>query len=218
MHIEMREPLCISLVFRRCAKKFQRESVFPAMNPSPSDEIPARRSVCVFCASSNGVDQVFLDSAKALGRAIAERGWQLVYGGAHVGLMGAMADAALTAGGAVTGVIPRALVAREIAYRGLTELIETSSMHERKAEMARRADAFLVLPGGLGTLDEMCEMLTWSLLGIHQKPIVLVNTAGYWVVVQFQIPQPCSGVRLGIWPRKPRCRCAAPNVKRCTYT
>jgi uncharacterized protein (TIGR00730 family) len=150
------------------------------MNPSPSNEIPARRSVCVFCASSDGTQPVFLEAAKALGQTIAERGWGLVYGGAHVGLMGAMADAALAAGGSVTGVIPRALVEREIAFRGLTELIETGSMHERKAEMARRADAFLVLPGGLGTLDEMCEMLTWSLLGIHQKPIVLVNTAGYW--------------------------------------
>jgi uncharacterized protein (TIGR00730 family) len=150
------------------------------MNPSPSNEIPARRSVCVFCASSDGAQPVFLEAARALGQTIAERGWQLVYGGAHVGLMGAMADAALGAGGSVTGVIPRALVEREIAFRGLTELIETGSMHERKAEMARRADAFLVLPGGLGTLDEMCEMLTWSLLGIHQKPIVLVNIAGYW--------------------------------------
>lgn len=150
------------------------------MNQSPSNEIPAQRSVCVFCASNNGVDPIFLESAKALGQTIAERGWQLVYGGAHVGLMGAMADAALAHGGSVTGVIPRGLVEREIAHRRLTELIETGSMHERKAEMARRADAFLVLPGGMGTLDEMCEMLTWSLLGIHQKPIVLVNIAGYW--------------------------------------
>jgi uncharacterized protein (TIGR00730 family) len=150
------------------------------MNPSPSNEIPARRSVCAFCASSDGVNPIYLEAAKALGQTVAKRGWQLVYGGADVGLMGAMADAALAAGGSVTGVIPRALVDREFAHRGLTELIETGSMHERKAEMERRADAFLVLPGGLGTLDEMCEMLTWSLLGIHQKPIVLVNTAGYW--------------------------------------
>lgn len=150
------------------------------MNPSPSHEISARRSVCVFCASSDGTQPIYLEAARALGQSVAERGWHLVYGGAHVGLMGAMADAALAAGGSVTGVIPRALVEREIAFRGLTELIETGSMHERKAEMARRADAFLVLPGGLGTLDEMCEMLTWSLLGIHQKPIVLINVAGYW--------------------------------------
>jgi hypothetical protein len=150
------------------------------MNPAQQKVSSAQRSVCVFCASSNGVNPIFLEAAKALGQAVAERGWQLVYGGAHVGLMGAMADAALATGGSVTGVIPGGLAEREIAHRGLTELIETGSMHERKAEMARRADAFLVLPGGLGTLDEMCEMLTWSLLGIHQKPIVLINTAGYW--------------------------------------
>jgi hypothetical protein len=150
------------------------------MNPTQQKVTSAQRSVCVFCASSNGTQPVFLEAANALGQTIAERRWRLVYGGAHVGLMGAMADAALAAGGAVTGVIPRGLVEREIAHRGLTELVETGSMHERKAEMARRADAFLVLPGGLGTLDEMCEMLTWSLLGIHQKPIVLINIADYW--------------------------------------
>ena len=132
------------------------------MNLSPSSEPPAQRSVCVFCASSNGAEPIFLEAAKALGRSIAERGWQLVYGGA------------------VTGVIPRALVDREFAHRGLTQLIEVGSMHERKAEMARRADAFLVLPGGLGTLDELCEILTWALLGIHDKPVVLINIAGYW--------------------------------------
>ena len=94
--------------------------------------------------------------------------------------MGAMADAALAAGGRVTGVIPRALVEREIAHRGLTQLIEVNGMHERKAEMTRRANAFLVLPGGLGTLDEMCEILPWAQLGIHDKPVVLINIAGYW--------------------------------------
>lgn len=137
-------------------------------------------SVCVFCASSNGIDPIFLGAAKALGQAIAVRGWRLVYGGAEVGLMGALADAALAAGAPVVGVIPKALVSGEIAHRGLRELIETASMHERKAEMAKRADAFLVLPGGLGTLDETCEILTWALLGIHNKPVVLINIAGYW--------------------------------------
>ena len=150
------------------------------MNLSPSSDPSAQRSVCVFCASSNGAEPIFLEEAKALGRSIAGRGWQLVYGGADVGLMGALADAALSDGGAVTGVIPRALLDREIAHRGLTQLIEVGSMHERKAEMARRADAFLVLPGGLGTLDELCEILTWALLGIHDKPVVLINIAGYW--------------------------------------
>ena len=150
------------------------------MHASPPNKTPAQRSVCVFCASSDGVDPIFLEEAKALGKAIAERGWQLVYGGAQLGLMGSMADAALKHGGSVTGVIPHVLVSREIGHRGLTQLIEVSSMHERKAEMARRADAFLVLPGGLGTLEEMCEILTWALLGIHDKPIVLINVAGYW--------------------------------------
>jgi hypothetical protein len=147
------------------------------MTPSPTKEI---RGVCVFCASSNGADPIFLEAAKTLGTSIADRGWRLVYGGADVGLMGAMANAALAAGGKVTGVIPRALVSREIAHPGLTELIETASMHERKAQMAERADAFLVLPGGMGTLEEMCEILTWALLGIHDKPVVLINIAGYW--------------------------------------
>ena len=150
------------------------------MNPSPTSNIPAQHSVCVFCASSIGAQPIFMDAARDLGRSIAERDWHLVYGGADVGLMGALADAALAHGGAITGVIPHALVSREIAHRGLTQLIEVSSMHERKAVMAKRADAFLVLPGGLGTLDEMCEILTWAVLGIHQKPVVLINIAGYW--------------------------------------
>jgi hypothetical protein len=150
------------------------------MTSTQSKEPVAQRSVCVFCGSSNGIDPVFLEAARLLGAAIAQHGWRLIYGGAEVGLMGALADAALAAGGAVTGVIPRSLFRQEIAHRGLTELIEVNSMHERKAEMARRADAFLVLPGGLGTLDEMCEILTWGLLGIHDKPVVLINTAGYW--------------------------------------
>jgi uncharacterized protein (TIGR00730 family) len=132
------------------------------MNPMQEQERIAPRSVCVFCASSNGTEPIFLEAAKALGKTIAERRWHLVYGGAEVGMMGAMADAALAHRGAVTGVIPHALFEREIAHRGLTQLIEVNSMHERKAEMARRADAFLVLPGGLGTLDGLCEILTWA--------------------------------------------------------
>ncbi len=150
------------------------------MNATQLRQTSTERSVCVFCASSNGTDPIFLETAKGLGQAIAERRWHLVYGGAEVGLMGAMADAALAAGGRVTGVIPRALVEREIAHRRLTQLIEVNDMHERKAEMTRRANAFLVLPGGLGTLDEMCEILTWAQLGIHDKPVVLINIAGYW--------------------------------------
>jgi uncharacterized protein (TIGR00730 family) len=150
------------------------------MTSIQSKEPVAQRSICVFCGSSNGIDPIFLDTARSLGAAIAQHSWRLVYGGAEVGLMGALADAALAAGGEVTGVIPRSLFRQEIAHRRLTKLIEVSSMHERKAEMAQRADAFMVLPGGLGTLDEMCEILTWGLLGIHDKPVVLINTAGYW--------------------------------------
>jgi uncharacterized protein (TIGR00730 family) len=150
------------------------------MNSKQEPAMPATRSVCVFCASSPGSQPVYLEAATSLGETIARRGWHLVYGGADVGLMGALADAALAHAGQVTGVIPHELVQREIAHRGLTQLIEVSSMHERKAQMASRADAFLVLPGGLGTLDELCEILTWALLGIHSKPIVLINVAGYW--------------------------------------
>jgi uncharacterized protein (TIGR00730 family) len=156
----------------QCRKGFIRSML--------SDTQRTQRSVCVFCASSNGTDPIFLETAKALGQTIAERGWHLVYGGADVGLMGAIADAALAAGGAVTGVLPRALFTQEIAHRGLTQLIQVNSLHERKAEMERRSDAFLVLPGGLGTLDELCEILSWAALGIHDKPIVLINIAGYW--------------------------------------
>jgi uncharacterized protein (TIGR00730 family) len=148
------------------------------MTSSATKQIP--RSICVFCASSNGVDPLFLEAARDLGKSIADRGWHLVYGGAELGLMGALADAALAGGGKVTGVIPQALVSREIAHRGLTELIEVGSMHQRKAEMAQRADAFLVLPGGLGTIEELSEILTWALLGIHDKPVVLINIAAYW--------------------------------------
>lgn len=148
------------------------------VNNSRTSAVP--RSVCVYCGSSNGTRPSFRVEAEALGAALATRGWQLVYGGADVGLMGAVADAALAGGGAVVGIIPHALVSREIAHRGLTELIEVGSMHERKAEMERRSDAFIVLPGGLGTLDELCEIVTWALLGIHSKPVVLVNTNNYW--------------------------------------
>jgi uncharacterized protein (TIGR00730 family) len=171
---------CAFVNLEELARDLQRPPEYLAMNLSPSSKSPAQRSVCVFCASSNGAEPIFLEAAKALGRSIAARGWHLVYGGADVGLMGALADAVLADGGAVTGVIPHALVDQEFAHRGLTQLIEVGSMHERKAEMARRADAFLVLPGGLGTLDELCEILTWALLGIHDKPVVLINIAGYW--------------------------------------
>lgn len=121
-----------------------------------------------------------MDQARATGRTIAERGYGLVYGGATVGTMGAVADAALAAGGAVMGVIPDVLTDREIEHRGLAELHVVRSMHERKAMMAERADAFLALPGGFGTLDEFVEVLTWAQLRIHSKPCVLMNVRGYY--------------------------------------
>ena len=133
------------------------------------------QAVCVFCGSNSGARSTYADSAGCLGRAIAERGLTLVYGGAAVGLMGMLADAALAAGGKVVGIIPTALVEREIAHGGLTEQHHVKSMHERKAMMADRSDAFLALPGGAGTLEETFESWTWAQLGHHQKPVGLLN-------------------------------------------
>ena len=140
----------------------------------------AMQSVLVFCGSSPGARADYAQRAGELGRLIAGRGLDLVYGGAAVGLMGELADAALDAGGKVIGVIPRRLVEREIAHPGLTELREVSSMHERKALMAELADAVIALPGGSGTLDELFELFTWNQLGLHRAPIGLLDVAGYW--------------------------------------
>jgi uncharacterized protein (TIGR00730 family) len=139
-----------------------------------------QKSIAVFCASASGAGPVYLETACELGRAIAERSYSLVYGGATVGTMGALADAALAAGGTVVGVIPGVIIDLEIAHRGLTELHIVSTMHERKALMAERADAFIALPGGYGTLDEFIEILTWAQLRIHAKPCVMVNVGGYY--------------------------------------
>ncbi len=138
------------------------------------------RSVCVYCGSQPGGPRVYAQAAAALGRAIAGDGLTLVYGGGSVGLMGVVADAALAAGGRVVGVIPRILVERELAHRGLAEQVVTESMQERKARMAELSDAFIALPGGIGTLDELFEMWTWAQLGLHAKPCALINTAGYY--------------------------------------
>jgi uncharacterized protein (TIGR00730 family) len=138
------------------------------------------RAVCVFAGSSPGADPAFAEAAAALGTAIARRGMGLVYGGASLGLMGVVADAALAAGGEVVGAIPRALGRRELAHRGLSELVVVDSMHERKALMASRADAFAALPGGIGTLEELIEVLTWTGLRIHDKPVGVLDVAGYW--------------------------------------
>jgi len=138
------------------------------------------KRVCVFCGSSNGARPEYLAMARALGATLARRGLGLVYGGASVGLMGAVADAAISAGGEVIGVLPRSLQQREIAHLNLTELHIVDSMHTRKAMMAERADAFIALPGGLGTMEELFEVLTWRLLGIHRKPAGLLDVAGYY--------------------------------------
>jgi uncharacterized protein (TIGR00730 family) len=136
--------------------------------------------VCVFCGSSEGDDPVFKQTAERLGTLIASHGARLVYGGAAIGLMGATAKAALAAGGEVTGIIPEFLRAREVELHTLTELVVTVDMHERKEKMHNLSDAFVILPGGIGTLEEVTEALTWSQLGLHKKPVVFVNTQGFW--------------------------------------
>jgi uncharacterized protein (TIGR00730 family) len=141
---------------------------------------PALASVCVFCGSSSGSDPAFAAAARALGRLLAEQGTTLVYGGGHTGLMGALADATLVAGGRVIGVIPAGLAERELAHTRLTEQHVVSSMHERKALMAELAAAFVALPGGLGTLDELFEIWTWAQLGFHDKPIGLLDVGGFY--------------------------------------
>jgi uncharacterized protein (TIGR00730 family) len=136
--------------------------------------------LCVFCGSAAGTDPRYAAAARALGQALARRGWGLVFGGGHIGLMGVLADAVLAAGGQVIGVIPQALVDRELAHTGLTEQRIVGSMHERKALMADLSQAFAGLAGGYGTADEFFEIVTWAQLGIHHKPIGLLNTAGFF--------------------------------------
>jgi uncharacterized protein (TIGR00730 family) len=136
--------------------------------------------LCVFCGSTTGVNPVFREAARALATELLARRVGLVYGGGATGLMGALADAMLAGGGEVVGVIPRGLMTAELAHAGLSRLHVVDSMHERKALMTRLADGFVALPGGLGTLEETLEVLTWAQLGIHRKPVGLVNVAGYW--------------------------------------
>jgi uncharacterized protein (TIGR00730 family) len=138
------------------------------------------RSVCVYCGSSAGGVPAYAETAMELGLLLAGSGIRVVYGGGAVGLMGLMADAALAAGGEVVGIIPRRLFRREVAHQGLTELVEVDSMHERKQAMFDRSDAFVALPGGLGTLEELVEVATWAQLGIHAKPVVTVDVGGFW--------------------------------------
>lgn len=148
----------------------------------------AGRGVTVFCASSRNVAQVYRDAAAELGLALAARDATVVFGGGSIGLMGVLADAALDAGGRVIGVIPRDLETAELAHEGVTELIVVDTMHERKALMSEHAAAYLVLPGGFGTYEEFFEVVTWKQLGMHVKPIVLVNVNGYFnqLLAQFE--------------------------------
>jgi uncharacterized protein (TIGR00730 family) len=138
------------------------------------------RSVCVFCGSNTGAGEAYADAARALALAVAGRGLKLVYGGGSIGLMGVLGQAALDAGGHVIGVTPRRLLEREVVHKGLTELRVVETMHERKALMAELSDGFIALPGGLGTLDELFEVLTWTQLGIHLKPCALLDVDGYF--------------------------------------
>lgn len=142
------------------------------------------KRVCVFCGSSPGARPGYRAAAEALGAAVAKRGLGLVYGGAHVGLMGVVADAALAHGGEVIGVLPRALEAKELAHRNLTTLYVVESMHERKALMAELSDCFVALPGGIGTLEETFEAWTWTQLGLHEKPCALLDVEGYYASLQ----------------------------------
>jgi uncharacterized protein (TIGR00730 family) len=147
----------------------------------------ALRAVCVFCGSSTPPDPRYRDTARALGALLAANGIVLVYGGGRVGLMGEIADAALAAGGDVVGVIPVGLFSREVGHTGLTELHEVSSMHERKELMYDLSDGFIALPGGLGTLEELAEVTTWSQLGLHDKPVVLLDVDDFWAPLVGQL-------------------------------
>ena len=142
--------------------------------------MPSIRALCVYCGSSGAVAAAYREAASELGARLANAGIDVVFGGGRVGLMGLLADAALANDGRVTGIIPARLRDAELAHRGVSELVIVSSMHQRKQQMAERSDAFAILPGGIGTLDETFEMLSWKQLGLHDKPIFLVDIDGYW--------------------------------------
>ena len=150
-------------------------------------------SICVYCGSRDGVDPACAMAATRVGAEIGRRGWQLVYGGGRAGLMGRVADAALAAGGRVVGVIPRTLMEREVGHTGLSELHVVETMHERKRLMAERCDAFVALPGGIGTFEELFEVWTWRQLGYHDKPVGLLNVAGYYDALLGFLDQTVTG-------------------------
>ena len=174
---------------------------------APGPTPPAPLSLCVYCGSRKGDDPAFEAAARAVGSAIAERGWRLVYGGGRTGLMGSVADAALAGGGEVIGVIPRALVGRELGHAGLTELIVVDTMHERKRLMAERSDAFVALPGGIGTFEELFEVWTWLQLGYHDKPVGAAQRRGLLR----------RAARLSRPERRPRLRAARLNASCCRW-
>jgi uncharacterized protein (TIGR00730 family) len=147
---------------------------------APSSSVALPRAVCVFCGSSPGSSVRFTEAAEELGEVLAAGGVDLVYGGGNIGLMGSVARAVLRSGGQVTGIIPRFLVEREVMLSDVQELVVTEDMHERKRLMFERSEAFVALPGGIGTLEELIEQMTWAQLGRHKKPIVLVNLDGFW--------------------------------------
>ncbi len=159
------------------------------------------RSLAVYCGSSSGARPAYARAARELGAGMAARGIELVYGGGNVGLMGVVADAVLAGGGQVYGVIPRLLLERELAHSGCTQLRVVETMHERKILMASRADAFLALPGGFGTFDELCEVVTWNQLSIHDKPVGLLDVEGYWEALLAFVEQ---GVVEGFVPKATR--------------
>ena len=138
------------------------------------------KRICVFCGSNNGANPIYLETAESVGKFLAKKNIELVYGGGRVGLMGKVADTVMANGGTVIGIIPQSLATKEIAHQGLTELHIVNSMHERKAMMAELADGFIALPGGFGTFEEFCEIVTWAQLGIHQNPCGLLNINGFY--------------------------------------
>ncbi len=150
------------------------------MGESGDGGAPAIRSLCILCGSREGSDPAYRQAAIRLGQLMAQHGVRLIYGGGSIGLMGVLADTVLAAGGEVVGVIPDFLVRYEVGHRRLTDLVITGSMHDRKRRMFEMADGFVVLPGGLGTLDETFEIITWKQLRLHDRPIVILDTAGYW--------------------------------------
>ena len=150
-------------------------------------------SVCVFCGSRTGADTAYSRAARRFGRILIERKMRLVYGGGSIGLMGVLVGAVLEGGGEVTGVIPEFLMRREVGNPTLTELVVVDSMHERKARMFELADAFVILPGGIGTLDETIEIITWKQLGLHGKPIAILDVAGYWSAFESLIARVIEG-------------------------